>query len=113
MKLRDLEATFIKRIDDRCFRYVEDYASADGVQFLCPRCFENSGGSGIGVHSVICWFRGRVPDSMVPGPGRWNPQGTSLDDLTFVGPEPCSVDLRNSGGCCWHGHVRNGEATLA
>ncbi len=84
------------------------FTDAMGVQFLCPKCFwKNNGPSG--THSIICWFRDRgVPDDLSPGPGRWNPTGTGLDDLTFVpGGEPaqaCSIQTHD-----WHGFVRDGK----
>jgi hypothetical protein len=76
-------------------------AEAQGVMYLCPKCHD---------HSVLCWFSGRdVPDSAVPGPGRWQAVGTGLHDLTF-GPGPSgrsSVQL--TGGCNAHFNVVNGE----
>lgn len=108
MRLRDLEATFTKRIDGRSRRMDVPYAEADGVQFLCPKCFAANGGP-VGTHLVICWFVGRVPDDETPGPGRWVPSGTGIDDLTFIGPNAASVLLQ--GGCGWHGFVRDGDAT--
>jgi hypothetical protein len=131
MRLRDLDAQFLKREevvetwnrvreDGSVYaftgpreqsHYVETLAEADGVMFLCPLCFKNSGkNDGVGVHSVICWFEDKVPDHVRPGPGRWKPQGTGLDDLTFVpGKQSCSVLLLS--GCAWHGFVKNGDAT--
>jgi hypothetical protein len=86
---------------------VNTLAEAHGVCFLCPKCFTENQGP-IGTHAVICWFVGKVPDSAMPGPGRWNPSGTSLDDLTFIGPGAYSVAL-TGGGCAWHGFVTNGR----
>jgi hypothetical protein len=89
---------------------VTTIAEAQGVQFLCPKCFAANGGN-VGTHMVMCWFNGRgVPDEMAPKPGRWNPSGAGLDDLTFVGPGAVSVHL-TGGGCGWHGFVSNGDAT--
>ena len=110
MRLRDLQAQFIGNLapDDSFETLDVPFHKAQGVMFLCPKCFHTQGGH-IGTHSVICWFRGRgVPDATLPGPGRWNPSGTGLDDLTFVGPELTSVQL--TGGCAWHGHIAQGEA---
>lgn len=75
---------------------------AHGVTFQCPQCASTSG------HYVICWFSG-VPPEIAPKPGRWNPAGKTLDDLTFVPPGAVSVKL--NGGCNWHGFVRDGDAT--
>lgn len=112
MRLRELEAQFVRReVDgDGTERYVHvaTVAEADGVYFICPCCIAKLG-SKIGAHSVLCWFVGKVPDDVDPKPGRWNPSGTTIDDLTFVGPGAASVLLQ--GGCGWHGFVNNGDAT--
>lgn len=110
MKLRDLEPHFLTIESERVDKYTDDISKADGIIFLCPKCFAANGGS-VGTHSIICWFTGRnIPPEKSPGPGRWNAQGTGYDDLTFVGPGAVSVLL--TGGCGWHGFIRNGEATL-
>ena len=109
MKLTDLRAQFLKITSPREFSHVQTLSEAQGIIFLCPKCFEVHGGPE-GTHSVICWFAGRgVPDDMDPKPGRWNPAGTGYDDLTFV--EPGSVSVLLLGGCGWHGFVKNGDAT--
>lgn len=111
LSLRELDAHFI-RLNAQGFRRVDSLEEAHGLLFLCPKCFLANKGP-VGTHTVLCFFRGRgVPDDEKPGPGRWNPAGTGLDDLSFVGPEQCSVDLRGSAGCRWHGNVLNGRATL-
>lgn len=115
--IRDLEARFVKlqltppvehwplgRPDKA---HVETLAEADGVEFLCPKCFQQNAGV-IGTHLVCCFFVGKVPDWVEPGPGRWNPSGIGLGDLTFVPPGAVSVALQ--GGCAWHGFVTNGDA---
>lgn len=121
MKLRDLNAKFLKVISPSSHQYVDTLGEADGVMFQCPLCaqgkepFEEDGERGFrGAHYVMCWFRHRpnVPDDLEPGPGRWTPQGTGIYDLTFVPGNPpmaCSVLL--TGGCGWHGFVSNGDAT--
>lgn len=125
MKLKDLEAKFIKyapypdtwiEIHDgvesevsgirQSWKIVDTLAEADGVQFLCVGCFIKNKGA-IGTDSVICWFKGKVPDTLDPKPGRWNPEGTSLEDLTFVGPGAFSVAHPH-----WHGYVEHGEANI-
>lgn len=115
LTLRQLEARFMKRVDDKASNYLGDSAvDADGVFFLCPKCFEANGNSNVGTHGIICWFKGRVPDSQTPGPGRWNPSGTTIDDLSLVPPGMCSVQLNGgcsaqlNGGCSAHFHVTNG-----
>lgn len=106
-KLRDLDAEFLTLIDSKTMRRHDTLAEADGIIFLCPKCFASNNGS-VGTHSVICWFVGKVPDELDPKPGRWNPRGTGMDDLTFIGPGAASVLL--TSGCGWHGFVKNGSA---
>lgn len=114
MKLRELEAQFIKYIprdgqyEGDGHLYVDTLAEADGIVFLCPLCFAANAGP-IGTHSVICWFEGKVPDEVSPKPGRWNPVGSSIDDLTFV-PGAKSNSVQLLGGCNWHGFIKNGDA---
>ena len=117
MKLTDLDAHFmtfdVGPIEEHwpqgrpSHRYVETLAEADGVWFLCPKCFAANGGE-VGTHLVGCWFVGKVPEWASPGPGRWNPSGTGLHDLTFVPPGAVSVLL--TAGWGWHGFVKNGDA---
>jgi hypothetical protein len=109
MRLVDLEAEFMKNLDEKSMTAVPTLAEADGIMFICPKCFVEKGGP-VGAHRVLCWFVGRVPDDRDPKPGRWQPSGTGLDDLTFVGPAAASV-LLSGPGCGWHGFVRNGDAT--
>lgn len=111
MKLVDLDAQFLKYAPDGdhvYLRNVQSLREADGVIFLCPLCFQANNGR-VGTHSVICWFTGKVPDDVGPKPGRWNPQGDGLHDLTFIPPGAVSVQLLGEG-CQWHGFVANGEA---
>lgn len=118
MRLRDLEPELLRIESKTVRRYVDSLADAQGVLFLCPKCYVANGGA-VGTHSVMCWFDGReVPDDEVPGPGRWTPQGTGLDDLTLQGRYVAagqygarSVQL--NGGCCAHFHITNGEVTDA
>lgn len=107
--LRELEAVFLTREDDIHRRETDTLDGADGIMFLCPKCYEKNRGSR-GTHVIVCWFVGRVPDSEMPGPGRWTPQGTSLDDLTFVPSEGRSQSVLLTGGCQWHGYVTKGHA---
>lgn len=112
MKLRELEAEFLQ-LTDRAgvrLRMGAALSGADGLWFLCPKCWAENGGRP-GTHGIICWFRGRVPDEASPGPGRWTPSGTGLDDLTFVPGDPATAhSVQVTGGCNWHGFIRNGEA---
>jgi hypothetical protein len=93
-----------------CHYEVDSIAEADGVSFLCPKCFAANGGT-VGTHTVICWFEGRVPDDAKPSPGRWTPAGAGIDDLTFApGEKIKAVSVQLLGGCAWHGYVANGSA---
>lgn len=107
--LRELRAEFIKDEEGgKVRRRVLTLAEADGVIYLCPKCFVANKGS-VGTHMVLNWFEGKVPDERDPKPGRWNPTGTGLDDLTFV-PGRKSQSVLLIGGCGWHGFVTSGRA---
>lgn len=134
MRLLDLEPQF-RRLDQRPESWTEappgepdrvvhglrsyhvavhSIADAQGVEFLCPKCFADNNGP-VGTHMVMLWSRSRgVPDDATPGPGRWTLHGTSYADLTVHGDpvgNPRSVQL--NGGCGWHGFITNGEVTNA
>lgn len=106
--LRELEAEFVKDTDGgKALTPVQTLAEADGVMYLCPKCFVANKGP-VGTHRVLNWFEDKVPDDRRPT-GRWKPSGTGLDDLTFVpGKKSCSV--RVTTGCLWHGFVTKGKA---
>lgn len=109
MRLTSLEPQFIKLTERHNLAHVDALAAADGIWFLCPKCFAANGGP-VGTHGVVCWFEGKVPDDEAPGPGRWNPAGSGYDDLSFV-PGKKSNSVLLTGGCAWHGFVTNGEVT--
>ena len=88
---------------------VDTLAEADGVWFLCPKCFAQNGGP-VGTHAVICWFVGKVPDDTDPKPGRWTPTGAGLHDLTFVPSAGRSHSVLLTSGCAAHFFVANGDA---
>ena len=77
---------------------------ADGIWFLCPKCFAANGGPR-GTHGVLCW-RPRVPADVDPKPGRWEFHGTGLDDLSLVAG---SSSILLQGGCGAHFWIRNGS----
>lgn len=113
--LRELAATFLAARtwtedgkDWRGTEEVDTLTEADGIMFLCPKCFHVNQGP-TGTHVILCWFLGKVEDTVTPGPGRWLPGGTGLDDLTFINEGSRSVLL--TGGCHYHGYVIAGEAT--
>jgi hypothetical protein len=110
MKLTELQPQFLKWKGDGVMGHVDALEQADGICFLCPLCFTTNAGP-VGTHVVICWFEGKVPDDVSPGPGRWNPTGTGYGDLSFV-PGQKSNSVQLTGGCNWHGHVTNGEVTI-
>lgn len=89
---------------------VDTLAEADGVMFLCPKCFADNGGP-VGTHAVICWFVGKVTDDVDPKPGRWTPTGTDLSDLSFVPSAGRSHSVLLTGGCRWHGFLTDGNAS--
>ncbi|KKL82563.1 hypothetical protein LCGC14_1983510 [marine sediment metagenome] len=92
---------------------VDTIEEAQGVQFLCPKCFQKNNGP-IGTHSVICWSRSAgTPEHATPLPGRWRLEGTCLKDLTLGTDVGCgSRSVKLTSGCGWHGHITDGEATL-
>lgn len=94
-----------------CHNYVHQLDKADGIVFLCPVCYALSLQKPDKVHSVVCWFTGKVPPELTPKPGRWNPSGTGYNDLTFVEPGPTSILIK--GGCDAHFFIRNGEVINA
>jgi hypothetical protein len=110
LSLRDLNAEFYRITSPGHYERVEAIADAQGVCFLCPKCFATNGGP-VGTHSVICWSRSRgVPDSESPGPGRWLLNGTGIDDLTLDGDGGSRSVQLLGGGCGWHGFINSGFA---
>jgi hypothetical protein len=88
---------------------VDTLAAAQGVEFLCPKCFAANGGA-VGTHAVICWSRSRgIPDAASPGPGRWRLTGTGFGDLSLMEEPGQSRSVLLLGGCAWHGFVTNGD----
>ena len=88
------------------YRVVDRIEDADGVEFLCPKCFKINGGR-VGTHAVICW-RPRVPADVDPKPGRWEFLGTNLDDLTLVAGSSSILLPAGEDGCGAHFFVRSG-----
>lgn len=112
MRLTELQPQFLTTTSDgNLHTYVDTITEAQGVMFLCPKCFAANGGP-VGTHAVICWSssRGVGPD-IDPKPGRWTLEGTGYGDLT-LGCEPGkSRSVLLTGGCQWHGYITAGEAT--
>lgn len=115
--LSQLEAKFIRyerRDGHEFFIDVETIAEAQGVEFLCPKCFSTNNGP-IGTHMVVCWSRSRgVPDDVEPRPGRWALSGTGIADLTLNADPPGTArSIQLTSGCGWHGFINSGRATAA
>jgi hypothetical protein len=104
MRLAELDPAFLVIEPGRARRLTDAIAGADGVWFLCPKCFAANGGP-VGTHRIICWAP-HVPQTEPPAPGRWHLRGTGLGDLSLVGDAASSVLL--TGGCAAHFHVRDG-----
>jgi hypothetical protein len=110
VRLTELKPSFLSIESEKAYKRHDDLATAQGIVFVCPRCFVNKGGL-VGAHSIMCWFNNRgVPPTLNPLPGRWNPSGTGYTNLSFVGPGACSVLIE--GGCNAHFLIGNGEVTL-
>jgi hypothetical protein len=92
--------------DQEYHHTVTSIAEADGIIFLCPKCFRDHNGS-VGTHSCICWSP-KVPPDVDPKPGRWELTGTCLDDLTL---RAGSSSILLVGGCNAHFFITNGEIT--
>ena len=110
--LRDLEAQFVTLNSERSYN-IEDQRNLDdrmqGLWFTCPCHFAENGYSDIGVHKILCWFRDRgVPDDVTPGPGRWWPVGTTIDDLSFDYGNP---QMPKSVAADCHFFIKNGHAS--
>jgi hypothetical protein len=109
VKLTELEPRFLRRVEEEGSIYHRDVVSigeAEGVMFLCPKCFQ-ANGERIATHFVICWSP-KVPPEAVPGPGRWELVGTGFADLTL---RAGSSSVQLLGGCNWHGFITNGDVS--
>ena len=112
-KLRKLVPVLIRINNTGGHVAVESMKDAQGIRFLCPKCYYENGGP-MGTHQVICWFHGRgVPDDAPPGPGRWVAKGAGIDDLTLDAPPGKTRSVRLLGGCRWHGFVTGGSVDEA
>jgi hypothetical protein len=98
----------MRRTDDDHFQDVDTLAEADGIMFVCPKCFKENDSKRPGVHSIICWSPS-VPQTTGPVPGRWKMSGTGYDDLSLTA-QSSSVLL--TSGCRAHFFINNGEIEL-
>lgn len=99
MKLTELEPKLLRRVTDEAWEDAPTVEQADGIMFLCPKCFKENGGP-VGTHQVVCW-KPHVPQSTAPTPGRWTMTGTGFADLTL---HP-SVNVTGD----WHGWIKAGQ----
>ena len=86
------------------FINVDSLSEADGVRFLCPKCFSVNKGE-IGTHRIHIYFSGKNTPPSVNNGVRWDVTGTGLHDLTIT------PSILLGTGCAWHGFITNGEAT--
>ena len=89
---------------------VESLEEAQGVWFLCPKCYLANGGV-VGTHACEVTFEGRgvSPEHGCQGsdgkPTRWAVSGSGFEDLTVT------PSIQLIGGCNWHGYITKGEVT--
>jgi hypothetical protein len=102
MKLLELEPKFLKLITEVLWQTGVSFQEADGIEFLCPKCFLKGR---IGCHMVVCW-KPHVPQTVRPTPGRWELHGSGFDDLTLVAK---SSSIKITSGCLAHFFIRNGN----
>lgn len=81
---------------------VDSLADAQGIMFLCPKCFIKNKGS-VGTHRCPLPFAGRGVD---PAKNQWNVLGTGFHDLSTT------PSYRIVGGCGWHGYITDGEVSI-
>jgi hypothetical protein len=104
MLLRDLKPSFLILDSKAEFSRTDEIAKADGIVFLCPKCYAERGGE-VGTHSIICW-QPHVSKEIDPGPGRWKFSGTGYDDLTLTASSSSILLL---SGCRAHFFIRDGK----
>lgn len=113
MRLTELEPQFMRYESRDGHEYtcpVAGLSEAQGLWFLCPKCFQQNGGS-VGTHMCDVTFAGRGAldhhgsRNKDGKPTRWNVSGTDFDNLTTT------PSIQIEGGCNWHGYITNGEVT--
>jgi hypothetical protein len=109
MRLTDLDPQWLRHEpqNPEIHRFVER-PEANGIRFLCPKCFEANGGP-VRTHGIICWDP-TVPPDVAPKPGRWNLVGTSYEDLSLVAGS--SSVLLTGNGCQAHFFVEHGSIRM-
>jgi len=100
--------TFATADADGNYTVLIPFSEAQGIEFLCPKCFITNGGD-IGTHWCEVTFTDRsVPDDMgshnKEGKAvRWTVTGDNFENLTIT------PSILLEGGCNWHGFITNGE----
>lgn len=96
--LRELDAHFIKRYGVSGWTRVRTLDRADGIELVCPVCFERQGGN----HRLRLWFRFRGN----PQSPQWavSQQSLNLDNLTFVHGYPVQAKSIGIGEQNEHAH---------
>lgn len=107
MRLLDLQPEWLRTGPEGHRRGVPR-AEANGVWFLCPKCFEANGGP-VGTHAVTCHEPSVSPEDEMVGPGRWTMTGGGFDDLT-LSAQQSSVHLLS--GCGAHFFVEAGNVRM-
>jgi hypothetical protein len=105
VKLSELNPQFFKIVTKSEYQDVDNIKDADGIMFLCPKCFETNKGT-VGTHAIICW-QPHVSQDFTPRPGRWKFEGTGYNDLTLVAGS--SSILLDGEGCKAHFFVKSGN----
>lgn len=108
MRLLDLDPHFLKATSDKSWRDDVPRAEANGIRFLCPKCYAKNGGPE-GTHSVICWSPD-APADIRPAPGRWRLEGNGFDDLSL---KAGSSSVQLLGGCDAHFFIESGTIRMA
>jgi hypothetical protein len=108
MRLLDLQPQWLRRLSDKSWDHPLTLEDADGVLFLCPKCMAAAKGHRPGVHAIICW-RPHIPQTVRPGPGRWEFEGTGFGDLTL---RAGSSSVALQGGCAAHFFIRRGTIEM-
>lgn len=107
MRLTELEPRFISLGADGMWNYSDRRSGANGLWFLCPKCFAAKGGRA-GTHGIMIWTP-PVPPHVTPGPGRWEMVGAGFDDLSL---RASSSSVLLMGGCNAHFFINNGAIEM-
>lgn len=87
--------------------FVSNILEAQGIIFLCPKCYQT-----VGCHYCEVTFANKsVPDCMGvhndrKEPVRWDVTGDSFTNLST------SPSVLVIGGCNWHGYITNGLVSI-